>query len=83
MSRKRLSLAVLVAAFALILGTTDAQARGYRGSRGYSTRGYGARIYSTPGYGSIGYGPRGYGNYSYGPRGYGGISTYGFGIRGY
>ena len=40
MSRKRLFLAVFVAALTLIVATTDAQARGYRGFRGYSTRSY-------------------------------------------
>ena len=65
MSRRLLSLAVLVAAFTLILGTTDAQARGYR-----STRGYGVRSYGVPSYGVRGYGTIGFGNYGYGIRGY-------------
>ena len=82
MSRKRLSLAVLVAAFTLILGATDAQARGYRGSRGYVAPAYVAPAYGSIGYGPRGYGNYGYGNYGYGSRGYGGIRI-GFGVRGY
>jgi hypothetical protein len=88
MCRKRLSLALLVAAFTLILGTMDAQARGYRGFRGYSTRDYGSVDYGTinyvpRGYGTINYVPRGYGTIGYVPRGYGGIGIYGYGIRRY
>jgi len=74
------TIAVLAAAFTLILGTTETQARG-RWTRGYSSRGYSGRVYSNRGYGNRGYSTRGYRNY--GGYGYGGYGYRGYGYRGY
>jgi uncharacterized membrane protein len=78
MYRKLLSIAVLVAAFTLILDTTDVQARG-RYTRGYSSRGYSGRVYTNRSYANYGNGYRGYGYRGYGYRGVGvSVSVGGF-----
>jgi hypothetical protein len=79
MSRKLLFIAVLIAAFTLILGTTESQARG-RFTRGYSPRVYSTRSYANYGNRYRGYGYRGYGYRGVGYRGVGvSVGNYGYG----